>query len=95
MAKLALRWTKIALSDLESAFDFLINEDKPQTATKILQRILKGVEQTRSFPDSGRTGRVKGTRELVVATTPFIIVYREKNESIEVLTILHHAKKWK
>ena len=94
MAKLALRWTKIALADIESAFEFITNEDRPETARQIVAKVLAGIEQVRTFPESGRKGRVEGTRELVVVTTPFIIIYRQKNAAIEVLSILHHARKW-
>lgn len=94
MAKLALRWTKIALADIESAFEFIVNEDRPETAKVVVARVLSGIEQIRTFPESGRKGRVEGTRELVVMTTPFIIIYRQKKGAIEVLSILHHARKW-
>lgn len=94
MAKLAIRWTKIALADLENVSDFLISEDKPSTAKLVIQKILNGIEQTRVFPESGRKGRVDSTRELVIPGTPFIVVYRPNKGAIEVLTILHQARKW-
>ncbi len=49
-------------------------------------------------PNMGRVGRVKGTRELVVARTPFIAVYRVRADvevkRVEILRLLHGAQQW-
>lgn len=88
-------WTQIAISDLESAFSYLAEiEGRLETARLMIKRIVEGVGQIKSFPSSGRPGRVKGTKELVILTTPFIVVYRTKKDSLEILTVLHHARKW-
>ena len=43
----------------------------------------------------GRPGRVKGTRELVISSTPFVLVYRLKGgQRIEVLRLLHGSQLW-
>lgn len=39
----------------------------------------------------GRPGRIPGTRELIISSIPYIIPYRVKNNSIEVLRVLHVA----
>jgi plasmid stabilization system protein ParE len=39
-------------------------------------------------------GRVEGTRELVIAGTAFVVVYRVEAERVEVLAVLHAARKW-
>jgi plasmid stabilization system protein ParE len=41
-----------------------------------------------------REGRVKGTGELVISRSPFIVVYRVKGKRIEILRILHGAQQW-
>jgi toxin ParE1/3/4 len=43
---------------------------------------------------SGRAGRVPGTRELVIAGTPFIIPYRVAENTIQILRVLHGKRKW-
>lgn len=48
----------------------------------------------KTFPESGRTGRVEGTCELVVPRTPFIVPYRVKGEVIEILGVHHTARRW-
>jgi toxin ParE1/3/4 len=43
-----------------------------------------------TMPDRGRSGRIAGTREFVIA--PFILVYRIK--AVEILRIYHSAQDW-
>lgn len=92
---LTVRWTPIALSDLEMAFEFIsVTAGKPEAAKNVVRKILDGIKQLESFPESGRDGRVKGTRELFIGSTPYIVVYRVKNEALEMLAVLHSARKW-
>jgi hypothetical protein len=41
---------------------------------------------------SSSPGRVKGTRELVVVRTPYIVAYRIRKDEILILRILHGAR---
>ena len=45
-------------------------------------------------PALGRAGRVPTTRELVVSPTPYLIVYRVRSETVEILRIFHGARQW-
>ncbi len=71
-----------------------IAADNPAAATRIVERIRIAVERLQQFPAIGRSGRVAGTRELVVAGTPYIVAYRIKGESVEIITVLHSAQRW-
>jgi plasmid stabilization system protein ParE len=42
----------------------------------------------------GRPRRVAGTRELALAPLPFIVVYRVKEDRVEIARILHGAQRW-
>jgi toxin ParE1/3/4 len=46
------------------------------------------------YPLMGRLGRVEGTRELVIANTPYILIYRVKLESVEILRVFHTSKRY-
>jgi toxin ParE1/3/4 len=49
------------------------------------------------FAGLGRPGRKRGTRELVVPGTPFIVVYRiqeQEARQIQVIRFLHGAQQW-
>jgi toxin ParE1/3/4 len=52
------------------------------------------VKYLERHPALGRAGRLPGTRELVVSGTPFIVVYRVRFDVTQVLSVLHHARKW-
>ncbi len=88
-----LEWTRPALRDLREAGDFIAS-DKPIAAKRMSDRVQEAVEYLVAHPNMGRAGRVSGTRELVVSGTPFIVVYRVIVPSVQILRVLHHAKKW-
>jgi toxin ParE1/3/4 len=46
------------------------------------------------MPQRGRMGRKAGTRELPVAGLPFVIIYRVRGETVEVVRIIHGAQQW-
>jgi len=43
---------------------------------------------------SERVGRIDGTREAVVPRTPFIVVYRVSEKTVDILGIWHAAREW-
>jgi toxin ParE1/3/4 len=88
-----LRWTDGAVEDLQSAHDYLEAEN-PEAAWEAVARIMSALERLEQFPYIGRAGRVEGSRELVVTGTPFLVAYRLKGESIQILAVLHAARKW-
>ena len=47
-----------------------------------------------SYPKTGRPGRVKGTRELIIVRTPYIAAYRIKGKTVQILRVLHGAQQW-
>ncbi len=73
-----------------------IAKDKPGAALAMWKAIETQVERLKNFPNSGRTGRAAGTRELVIPRTPFIVIYRvrQKLERVEIIRVLHGAQKW-
>lgn len=86
-------WTQVAISDLRDIRNH-IDLENPQAATRIGLQILESVELIESFPSSGRTGRVKGTRELIVVGTNYFIPYRIRNEEIHLLRVLHGRQEY-
>ena len=88
-----LEWTRPALQDLKEAGDFIAT-DKSDAAKQMAERTKDAVEYLVAYPNMGRPGRLSGTRELVVSGTPFIVVYRVKVPAIQILRVLHYARKW-
>ena len=87
------KWVRLALTDLDEAAAF-ISQDNPQAAKRIVRRIRNVARLLSDQPDAGRPGRVHGTRELVIAGTPFILPYRVVRNSVQILRVLHGARKW-
>jgi toxin ParE1/3/4 len=86
-------WSSKASHQLVAAYDF-ISEQTPSAAAKQLEIILQAVEQLAHFPEMGHTGRVKGTRELVIVGSPYIVAYRLKGATVRILALLHGARRW-
>lgn len=88
-----LYWTPKARIEREAAINY-IAEDNPVAALDQLYEIGEQTNLLPSQPEMGRTGRVRGTRELVISRTPFIVIYRIKGKRIEILRFLHGAQQW-
>jgi toxin ParE1/3/4 len=85
------RWTPTALHDLESLHAY-ISRDNPTAADAAVERILAGIEALSEHPEMGRSGRVTATRELVLP--PLAIAYRLRRSALEILAIIHGARRW-
>jgi toxin ParE1/3/4 len=93
VAALRIRWTEIAADDLQSLHQYLM-ERSPVQAYAMVERILGSIDVLEQYPNLGRVGRVEGTRELVIAGTPFVVFYRVHRDQVLILSILHGARKW-
>jgi toxin ParE1/3/4 len=86
-------WYPLALDDLQHLRTYIAQDD-PASAATVARRTLDAVETLAEFPERGRIGRVPGTRELVVARTPYLVAYRARENVIEILRVLHGARRW-
>jgi len=71
-----------------------IAEDNPDAATDVAGKIWETTRMLSDHPAMGRPGRVPGTRELIVAGTAYIIPYRVAADEVQILRVLHGARKW-
>lgn len=88
-----IRWTRLARSDIKAAYDYLA-ADSATAADQFLVRIQQAAAVLVQYPMAGRTGRIPSTRELVIAGTPWILPYRIKRGFIDILAVIHGARKW-
>ena len=89
-----IRWTAEAVANLENIC-LHIAEDNPSAAHKTVNIIYERIEELVAFPNRGRQGREEGTRELVLAPLPYIVIYRVKDSTVEILYINHGAQDWR
>jgi addiction module RelE/StbE family toxin len=88
-----IEWTPLALQDRIEIFEFIAS-DSVTSAGRVDDAFDSQVEQLIEHPNSGRAGRLAGTRELVVSQLPYIIVYKVAKESVLVLRVMHTARDW-
>lgn len=88
-----IKWVRLALTDLDEATAF-ISQDNPEATIRTVNRIQEAARILSDLPNAGRVGRVHGTRELVIADTPFILPYRVVKNTVQILRVLHGARKW-
>jgi len=86
-------WTEPARQDLREIFEF-IAEENPNAARALLTEIKERVGVLQNNPQIGRTGRMEGTRELVLTGTHYILPYRVKEQQIQILAVFHTARRW-
>ena len=88
-----IEWTQAALTDIAAAGDWIAT-DNPDAAERMAGRVGEAVEVLIDFPASGRPGRLRDTREIVVSGTPFIVIYQVRSDVLQILRLLHHARRW-
>ena len=87
-AAVRVRWTKPAVDQLSAIGEFIADRI-PVVARKIERRLRAAVEALTRFPSMGHEGRVPGTRELNVPSTPYVIPYRLDGDCIDILAVFH------
>jgi addiction module RelE/StbE family toxin len=91
---LRLRWTRRAERDLDEIAVY-IGQDSPAAAARVILELIDQVELLLpAQPAIGRSGRVMGTRELVLGGLPYVIPYRVRENDLEILRVLHVSRRW-
>jgi toxin ParE1/3/4 len=85
-----IEWTSSALQNLQEIYSEAAILNTPAAET-VLNSILDEVDGLASAPLIGREGRVEDTRELLVSTTPLVVVYRISHNVIQILAVLQGA----
>jgi toxin ParE1/3/4 len=88
-----IAWTPLAEAEAGEIHRY-IAADGVAAADRQLHLVLESIQGLSLFPNKGRNGRVDGTRELVVPGTPYIVVYRLRVAGIQILSIVHGARRW-
>ncbi|MBD2386791.1 type II toxin-antitoxin system RelE/ParE family toxin [Cylindrospermum sp. FACHB-282] len=88
-----IRWLRRALRNLEQAHSYIL-KDNPTAAPELILKIQNAANQLENYPFMGKSGRVEGTRELIISNSPYILIYRVKEETVEILRVLHTSKRY-
>ncbi len=87
-----VRWLRAALLNLDQEATHIASDD-PVAADFVVKRILGAVSILAEQPGLGRPGRVPGTRELIVARTPYCVPYRVRGDTVEILRVFHTSRR--
>jgi toxin ParE1/3/4 len=86
-------WLIEAENHRDAAIEY-IALDSLSAALNQLDEIATQTSRLAEHPMLGRSGRVNGTRELVINRTPFLVIYRIHTETVQILEFLHGSQKW-
>ena len=87
-----IEWTEPATFDMDSIRNY-IAKDSEYYATRFVERIIKGVEKLKKFPEIGR--KVPEAEEgniLELLFYNYRIIYRVEPRRILVLTVIHGSR---
>lgn len=87
-----IRWLRTALRNLDEEAAYIAADD-PAAARLVVGRVLAAVNLLIDQPALGRPGRVPGTRELVVPKTRYLVPYRVRRDTIEILRVFHTSRR--
>ena len=87
-----IEWLRQALRNLDDEATFIAADD-PVAARLVVQRVLDAVAQLSEQPGLGRPGRVPGTRELIVLKTRYLVPYRMRGNTLEILRVFHTSRR--
>jgi len=87
-----LRWDRRATTDIKAIYAYIAARN-PKAAKCVVERIEKSISRLLFMPMSGRPGVKKGTRLLIVPSVPYIVVHRVQAETVDILAVLHAARR--
>jgi plasmid stabilization system protein ParE len=87
-----VRWLRKALRNLDDEAAYIAT-DNAAAARLVVKRVLDAVSSLAEQPGLGRPGRVPSTRELIVAKTRYIVPYRVRGDTVEILRVFHTSRR--
>ncbi|HET8613545.1 MAG TPA: type II toxin-antitoxin system RelE/ParE family toxin [Sphingomonas sp.] len=89
-----LLWTAPAEADLASIDDYWWPRDR-DVADRLIERIRTAAERLRSIPEGGAPLDQGRTRKWRAGRTPYVLIYRLRGATVEILRIHHDRQNWR
>ena len=86
-------WLDEAGRDLDRIAEYILKDD-PAATLRLIYTIREATRVLSEHSNVGRTGRVEGTRELVISGLPYILPYQIAGQEIRILAVMHTSRKW-
>lgn len=90
MSETAIRWSRRARLDVASIYAYIADHN-PAAANAFRDLVYRRAALLPTQPLAHRTGRIPGTREMVVHPN-YILVYSVADHAITILRLLHAAR---
>lgn len=87
------KWLRRVLENLDEEATY-IAKDSPRMAAEFVLHMRGSAAMLVDQPNRGRPGRIVGTRELFVTRFSYVLPYRVRGGSVEILRLFHTDKKW-
>jgi len=85
-------WRELALDSLDTILAFIVVRNE-FAAFRLQNEIEQSTLSLADYPYLGRTGRVPGTRELVINAN-YVVVYEVTLASVDILDVLHTRQEY-
>jgi toxin ParE1/3/4 len=85
-------WADSARAEFDEAVRYH-QEQSPAAARRIGQRILDVVALLERFPELAPPSKHRGLRQLTIARTPYLVVYRVTEERVEIRAVIHAKRR--
>ncbi len=87
-----VRWTHLALADLDEAIDW-IQKDDLRAAARMRAKLRGAIERLATFPQSGRIVPERAAREWrEVVVPPYRVIYAIAGREVHVLRVWHSRR---
>lgn len=85
-------WSRVALDDLKSAAAFVARNDAE--AGRRIGRTIRARGDALARYDTGRPGRLSGTREKSLTDIGYILAYEVSDKTIVIVRVIHTRHDW-
>lgn len=86
-------WTGNARANLDAIWLF-VAQDNIDAADALMDTIRSASVLLERHPKAGRSSKIRGMREFVVPGTPYIVLYRIADRTVQILGVIHGAREW-
>jgi plasmid stabilization system protein ParE len=87
-----VKWLRKALRNLDDEATYIAADDAAAPLL-VVKRVLDAVSMLAEQPSLGRLCRVPGARELIMAKTRYVVPYRVRGETVEILRVFHTSRR--